>query len=105
LHLAAKAAANGLNIEISDTGLGIPAEVQNKILEPFFTTKGRNGTGLGLTISAEIIARHGGALNFDTTTDRRHSGTCFRFFLPFQQMKTEVAGTPEKHEQDRQCSH
>lgn len=96
LHLAVKNAANGLNIDISDTGQGIPAEVKNKILEPFFTTKGRNGTGLGLTITAEIIARHGGTLNFDTTTDRQHSGTCFRFFLPFQQMKTEIARTPGK---------
>ena len=90
----AEAAVNGLNIEIADTGLGIPAEVQDKILEPFFTTKGRNGTGLGLTISAEIIARHGGTLNFDTTIDGRHSGTCFRFFLPFQQMKKEIVSTP-----------
>ena len=96
LHLAVSDAATGLNIEISDTGQGIPAEVRNKILEPFFTTKGRNGTGLGLTITAEIIARHGGTLNFDSTTDRRHSGTCFRFFLPFQQMKTEIARAPRK---------
>jgi signal transduction histidine kinase len=57
LHLASKAAANGLNIEISDTGRGIPVEIERKILEPFFTTKGRNGTGLDLTMSAEIIAR------------------------------------------------
>ncbi len=90
LHLAVTAAVNGLNIEISDTGPGIPAEAQKKILEPFFTTKGRRGTGLGLTISAEIIARHGGTLNFDTTTDGLHSGTCFKFFLPFQQ-KAEIA--------------
>ena len=91
LHLAATATVNGLNLEISDTGSGIPAEFQKKILEPFFTTKGRNGTGLGLTITAEIIARHGGTLNFDTTTDARHSGTCFKFFLPFRQTKAEIA--------------
>jgi signal transduction histidine kinase len=96
LHLAAAATVNGVNIEISDTGSGIPAELQKKILEPFFTTKGRNGTGLGLTISAEIIARHGGTLNFDTTTDGRHSGTCFKFFLPFQQTKAEIARTDRK---------
>ena len=96
LHLAAAAAVNGLHIEISDTGSGIPAEVQEKILEPFFTTKGRNGTGLGLTISAEIIARHGGTLNFDTTTDGRHSGTSFKFFLPFQQTKAEIDRTARK---------
>jgi NO-binding membrane sensor protein with MHYT domain/nitrogen-specific signal transduction histidine kinase len=96
LHLSAKAVVNGLNIEISDTGLGIPTEVHNKIMEPFFTTKGRKGTGLGLTISAEIIARHGGTLNFDTTTDSRNSGTCFQFFLPFKQMGAEITATGSK---------
>ncbi len=96
LHLAAAATVNGLNLEISDTGSGIPAEFQKKILEPFFATKGRNGTGLGLTITAEIIARHGGTLNFDTTTDGRHSGTCFKFFLPFQQTKAEIDRTSRK---------
>jgi len=96
LHLAAAAAVDGLNIETADTGSGIPAELQKKVLEPFFTTKGRNGTGLGLTISAEIIARHGGTLDFHTTTDGRHSGTCFKFFLPFQQKKAEVAMTDRK---------
>ena len=67
-----------------------------KILEPFFTTKGCNGTGLGLTISAEIIARHGGTFNFDTTTDGRRSGSCFKFFLPFQQDKAEIDRTARK---------
>jgi signal transduction histidine kinase len=83
LRLAARTHGNGLSVEVSDSGLGIPLEIQSKILEPFFTTKGRSGTGLGLTISAEIIARHGGTLNYDTATDVQHSGTCFRFFLPF----------------------
>jgi NO-binding membrane sensor protein with MHYT domain/nitrogen-specific signal transduction histidine kinase len=81
---------NGLAIEISDTGSGIPSEIQQKILDPFFTTKGRNGTGLGLSISAEIIARHGGTLTFDTITDAHCSGTHFKFFLPFQQAETLV---------------
>jgi signal transduction histidine kinase len=93
LCLRVRAAVNGLNIEVSDTGPGVPSEVQQKILKPFFTTKGRNGTGLGLTISAEIIARHGGTLNFDTVTDPLSSGTCFKFFLPFRQAETVVAGT------------
>ena len=53
-------------------------------------------TGLGLTISAEIIAGQGGTLNFDTTTGVRHSGTCFKFFLPFQQTETEITRTTRK---------
>jgi signal transduction histidine kinase len=72
---------------------GISAATAYSDLQPFFTTKGRNGTGLGLTICAEIIARHGGTLNFDTVTDPQHSGTIFRFFLPFHQSDTALAGT------------
>lgn len=93
--LAVKAVVDGLKIEISDSGSGIPPEIQQKILEPFFTTKGLNGAGLGLTISAEIIARHGGTLNFDTMTDSRHSGTCFKFFLPFQQKEKALPAFSE----------
>jgi signal transduction histidine kinase len=96
LRLTVKAAVNGLNIEIADTGPGIQPEVQERILTPFFTTKGRNGTGLGLTISAEIIARHGGTLDFDTVTDPRRSGTCFKFFLPFRPVDTGVNRTARK---------
>jgi NO-binding membrane sensor protein with MHYT domain len=85
LCLVASSSSDGVTIEVSDSGSGIPTEIHEKILEPFFTTKGRSGAGLGLTIGAEIIARHGGTLNFDTITDAQHSGTCFKFFLPFDQ--------------------
>jgi signal transduction histidine kinase len=92
LCLSITTEAMGLDIKISDTGPGIPPEFQQRILQPFFTTKGRNGTGLGLTICAEIIARHGGALNFDTVTDSGQSGTTFRFSLPFHQPNPALAG-------------
>ncbi len=48
-------------IDISDTGIGIPAEIQEKIFDPFFTTK-KDGTGLGLSISYNIIRMHKGQL-------------------------------------------
>ena len=52
-------------IEVTDSGKGIPMSVQDKMLQPFFTTKavGR-GTGLGLSISKGIIEKHGGALSY-----------------------------------------
>ncbi|TVR35977.1 MAG: GHKL domain-containing protein [Balneolaceae bacterium] len=51
-------------IEIEDNGPGIPDEIKDKILQPFFTTKrGTQGTGLGLSISHDIIKAHGGQLN------------------------------------------
>ncbi len=51
-------------IEIEDNGLGIPDEMKDKILQPFFTTKkGTQGTGLGLSITNDIIKAHGGSLD------------------------------------------
>lgn len=54
-------------IEIQDNGLGIPDDIKDKILQPFFTTKkGTAGTGLGLSITNDIIKAHGGVLEIET---------------------------------------
>ena len=54
-------------IEIEDNGPGIPEEIQNKILQPFFTTKkGTEGTGLGLSITNDIVKAHGGNVDIDS---------------------------------------
>jgi signal transduction histidine kinase len=54
-------------IEVEDNGPGIPEEIKNKILQPFFTTKkGTDGTGLGLSITDDIVKAHGGKLLIDT---------------------------------------
>jgi signal transduction histidine kinase len=61
---------NFVTIEIEDNGPGIPDEMKDKILQPFFTTKkGTAGTGLGLSITNDIIKVHGGLLNIDTKKD------------------------------------
>ncbi len=67
-------------VEITDSGPGIPREVQNRIFEPFFTTKGvGEGTGLGLDIVRRIVVgRHGG----DLRVDSKPGETCFRVWLP-----------------------
>jgi len=54
---------NAVTIEIEDNGPGIPDELKDKILQPFFTTKkGTQGTGLGLSITNDIIKAHGGTM-------------------------------------------
>jgi signal transduction histidine kinase len=53
-------------LKISDTGPGIPEEIQNKLFEPFFTTK-QTGTGLGLAIAYGIMERHKGRLKVEST--------------------------------------
>jgi len=56
-----------IRISIKDNGNGIPERIQEKIFNPFFTTKGRDkGTGLGLSLSYGIVKDHGGQLSFDT---------------------------------------
>ncbi|MEQ1723814.1 MAG: ATP-binding protein [Pseudobdellovibrio sp.] len=59
---------NNIAINVSDSGLGIPTEVANKIMQPFFTTKNiGKGTGLGLSISMGIVEAHGGNLKYLTS--------------------------------------
>jgi len=65
-------------IEVEDNGPGIRPEIQERLFEPFFSTK-KEGTGLGLPISARIIDRHGGTLDFETQPQH---GTIFRIVLP-----------------------
>ena len=63
-----------------DTGQGIPQEVQNKILDPFFTTKKRGeGTGLGLSVTHGIVKQYGGVIDFDSESG---SGSTFHVYLP-----------------------
>src|SRR5262249_24767140 len=65
-------------IEVEDTGSGIPPEVQERLFDPFFSTKSY-GTGLGLPIAAKILDGHGGVLAFQTEPGK---GTTFRIVLP-----------------------
>ena len=65
-------------LEVSDTGKGIPPEVQKRMFDPFFTTK-EEGTGLGLAISSRIVEKHGGALECHSEVNR---GTTFTILLP-----------------------
>ena len=58
---------NVIAIEIEDNGPGIPDDIKDKILQPFFTTKkGTQGTGLGLSITNDIIKAHGGSMEIDS---------------------------------------
>ena len=69
-----------LCLRISDTGCGIPEDVQKKIFEPFYTTKGsRQGTGLGLSVVRNIIASVGGKIEVES---RQGEGTTFLLMIP-----------------------
>lgn len=79
LNVRVAALKKGLEILVRDTGVGIPEEGQAHIFEPFFSTKD-GGTGLGLTVSYNIVTAHGGTLEYVSDDN---PGTCFRVYLPF----------------------
>jgi signal transduction histidine kinase len=81
-HVRARARVVGdrVVIEIIDDGSGIDPKHLPLVLDPFFTTKKRGqGTGLGLTIAADILKNHGGALEIESTLGQ---GTTVRAILP-----------------------
>jgi PAS domain S-box-containing protein len=73
----------GVLITVADDASGMSPAVQSRIFNPFFTTKGVTGTGLGLWISKEIVQRHRGVLNVRSSQSPSHHGTVFTLFLPF----------------------
>jgi PAS domain S-box-containing protein len=69
----------GAFVEVADTGAGMPLEVSTRVFDPFFTTKGRRGSGLGLSVSYNIIQRHRGSIDLES---EEGVGTRFRIELP-----------------------
>jgi PAS domain S-box-containing protein len=71
----------GAIVEIIDNGPGIFPENRSRIFQPFFTTKGQSGTGLGLWVSQGIIRKHAGAIDLDSRTEGPDHGATARVFL------------------------
>jgi two-component system cell cycle sensor histidine kinase/response regulator CckA len=70
-----------VRIQVSDTGCGIPREIQPRIFEPFFTTKGKkNGSGMGLFMTQTLIKRYEGDIFI--SSGEQGSGTTFTILLP-----------------------
>ena len=69
---------NFIKVAISDSGRGIPPHIVHKVFDPFFTTKSR-GIGLGLSITYQIIKKHGGTIKVDSQWEK---GTSFVINLP-----------------------
>ncbi len=84
-------------LSVSDTGHGIPEDVQPRVFEPFYTTKGTAGTGLGLATVKRLVEELGGTIAFETELDR---GTTF--FVRFPQLSDRAA---RGHSSRRQTSY
>ncbi len=86
LRVSLSQAAEAIALAVQDTGSGIPPENLHRIFDPFFTTKpAGEGTGLGLSVSYGIIARHHGRIDVESTVGQ---GTTFTILLPQQQPGT-----------------
>ncbi|MDB6154991.1 MAG: Histidine kinase [Chthoniobacteraceae bacterium] len=88
LTLRTGASANRSVFEISDTGHGMSEEVRGRCLEPFYTTKGEKGTGLGLAMVFGIVRRHGGTVEIESEPE---VGSTFRVSLPQEGAPAMVA--------------
>jgi two-component system NtrC family sensor kinase len=78
LEIRGQAVKDGVEVLFSDSGPGIEDEHKVHVFEPFFSTK-VGGTGLGLTVSYNIVTAHGGLLELVSGSD---SGATFRMYLP-----------------------
>jgi PAS domain S-box-containing protein len=71
----------GFEVTIADDGPGIPEDILPQLFQPFLTTKGERGTGLGLWISRGIVTKHGGTLTLTSSTAPETHGTAVHVFL------------------------
>lgn len=84
--------APAVHVEVSDTGVGMDEETRRRCLEPFYTTKGERGTGLGLAMVYGMIQRHSAEINIDSAVGR---GTTVRLsFIPAQTTLMIAQDTP-----------
>ncbi len=71
-----------VSVLIADTGSGIEPQHRHRLFEPFYTTKGEKGTGVGLWVSRGIVEKHGGLIRFRGRAGNGRSGACFLVLLP-----------------------
>jgi signal transduction histidine kinase len=83
---------NDILFSITDTGCGIPEEHLLKIFDPFFSTKGSGGTGLGLSVSHGLIRAHNGEISVKSTMGK---GTTFTIRLPITKISEQAAAKEE----------
>ena len=91
ITLRTRAEEAAVALEVADTGTGMDEETRRRCLEPFFTTKGQQGTGLGLAMVYGTMQRHGGRIELHSTPGH---GTTFTFYLPVEARVPETVSPP-----------
>ncbi len=82
IKLRVSAGRHRIRVTIADNGKGVPKSMRRRVFEPFFSTKGAVGTGLGLWVSQQIIEKHGGTIRVRSSSDGLRRGTTFSVALP-----------------------
>ena len=96
--------ANEIVVKVRDTGTGIPEENRKLIFEPFFSTKGDQGTGIGLWVIKGIVERLSGHVDVESST-AGETGTTFSIYLPATHRKTESEARADSDQDAEQNSH
>ena len=86
IRLSARTVEGGVEIEVADHGVGIPADVQPRVFDLYFTTR-REGTGIGLAVVRQVVQLHGGRVALDSSPGQ---GTRVTMTLP--ERSAEPAG-------------
>jgi CheY-like chemotaxis protein len=99
IELAESRLTTGLSLRVVDTGPGIPSETRDQVWEPFFTTKGEEHMGLGLSTLWATVRRHGGSVELSSD---KGAGTAISMVFPPASLEMR---SPEKRRRDSGLSH
>ncbi|GAC1359739.1 MAG: hypothetical protein NVSMB3_07420 [Acidobacteriaceae bacterium] len=84
----------GVRFLVADNGTGMDAKTLQHIFEPFFSTKGIGGTGLGLWVTKDLVAKNGGSIVVRSTSQPVRSGSVFCLFFPYPKPELSVDRLP-----------
>ena len=100
-----KTGAPTVRITFADTGVGMVPAIREHLFEPFHTTKGAGGTGLGLWVSHEIVRKHKGTIQVRSSMGPHRSGTVFAISFPVEVPTSPPEGfIPDKNRQIEVCA-
>jgi C4-dicarboxylate-specific signal transduction histidine kinase len=87
LYVRTRNLGDAVELVVRDTGSGIDRDAEQRMFDPFFSTK-KGGLGMGLAISRSIVEAHGGTIAFERNTER---GTTFRVVVPFEGLAAQLS--------------
>lgn len=93
----------GMRLLVGDNGCGISQQSLRRIGDAFFTTKGQEGTGLGMWVTRGIVRKYGGRMHLRSSTDEDRHGTVISIFIPYlPPAATKQNGEPQTAEQPKE---